>query len=110
VLNHIHQHLDKSLQIPELAAMVKMTRGTFSRGFREAFGLPPKQYVVQARMDRAKVLLVRTQDPIKNIASQVGYENEFFFYRIFKKYTGITPDEYRRLNNLCLFKGNLIQN
>jgi AraC-like DNA-binding protein len=103
VMNHIHQHLDKPLEIPELAALVKMTRGAFSTGFRQAFGLPPKQYVVQCRIDRAKILLVRTDEPIKRIASQIGYENEFFFYRIFKKYAGITPDEYRHQNNLCLF-------
>jgi AraC-like DNA-binding protein len=107
VLDHIYQHLDKPLEIPELAALVKMTRGAFSAAFRQAFGLPPKHYVIQCRMDRAKILLVRTDAPIKKIASQVGYENEFFFYRIFKKYTGATPDEYRRQNNLCLFNGNL---
>jgi AraC-like DNA-binding protein len=107
VLNHIYQHIDKPLEIPELAALVKMTRGAFSAGFRQAFGLSPKHYVIQCRIDRAKILLVRTDAPIKKIASQVGYENEFFFYRIFKKYTGTTPNEYRRLNNLCLFHSNL---
>jgi AraC-like DNA-binding protein len=106
VLDYIHQHLDKPLEIPELAALVKMTRGAFSAGFRQAFGVSPKRYVVQCRVDRAKILLVRTDLPIKKIALLVGYENEFFFYRIFKKYAGTTPDEYRRLNNLCLFNTN----
>jgi AraC-like DNA-binding protein len=107
ILNHIAQHLDRPLEIPKLAALVKMTRGAFSARFHHAFGLPPKQYVIQCRIDRAKILLVRTDSPIKAIAAQVGYDNEFFFYRIFKKYAGTTPDEYRRLNNLCLLDSNM---
>jgi len=109
VLDYIYQHLDKPLDIPELAGLVKMTRGSFSSSFRQAFGLPPKHYIVQCRIDRAKILLIRNDDPIKKIAAQVGYDNEFFFYRIFKKYAGITPDEYRHRSNLCLFNSQLQQ-
>lgn len=103
VLDYIAQHLNSPLEIPHLAALLRMSRGTFSAGFRQAFGVPPKQYIVQCRIDRAKILLVRTDSPVAAIAAHVGYDNEFFFYRIFKKYTATTPDEYRRLNNLCLF-------
>lgn len=102
VLDYIDEHLGQPLNIPELATLVGMRRGEFSAAFRRAFGVPPKQYIVQHRIDRAKILLVRTGISIKEVAEQTGYNNEFFFYRIFKRYTGITPDNYRQTNNICL--------
>jgi len=101
VIDHIDRHLDKALSIPELAALLRMGRNEFSAAFRHAFGVPPKQYLTQRRVGRAKVLLLRTRLHVKEVAAQVGYNNEFFFYRIFRKYAGLTPDEYRRGRNPC---------
>lgn len=102
VIDHIDRHLDQELSIPELAALVRMGRNEFSAAFRHAFGTPPKQYLTQRRVGRAKVLLLRTKLRVKEVAAAVGYDNEFFFYRIFKKYAEVTPDEYRRGRNPCL--------
>ena len=67
--------------------------------FHRSCGLPPKQYISLRRISRAKYLLWRTKLSVKEIAEQCGYENKYFFYRIFKKYTGVTPRQYRRNGN-----------
>ena len=78
--------------------MTSLSGPEFSAQFRRAMGVPPKQYLSIRRISKAKMLLLRTQDPIKEIALRTGFENEFFFFRIFKKYTGLTPTQYRAKN------------
>lgn len=78
--------------------MTSLSGPEFSAQFRRTMGVPPKQYLSIRRISKAKMLLLRTQDPIKEIALRTGFENEFFFFRIFKKYTGLTPTQYRAKN------------
>jgi AraC-like DNA-binding protein len=57
--------------------------------------ISPMQYVIKKRMELAKSLLVHTDYSIGNIASRCGYDNEYYFYRVFKKNTDTTPTKYR---------------
>lgn len=98
VLDYIDLKLECDLSVSELAALAGLGRPEFSAEFRRRFGIPPKQYISTRRLSRAKMLLLRTPAPVKEIAAEAGYPNELFFYRIFRKYTGMTPGEYRRRN------------
>ncbi len=89
---------DGELRIGELAAMTRLPRAAFSAEFHRRFGLPPKQYLTSRRLARAKHLLLQSELGNKEIALQCGFPNELFFYRIFRKHTGVTPGEYRRNN------------
>jgi two-component system response regulator YesN len=53
------------------------------------------EYVAQVRVDKSKKLLVDLDDTIEQIAEKVGYNNRFSYIRAFKKYTSVTPGEYR---------------
>jgi AraC-like DNA-binding protein/mannose-6-phosphate isomerase-like protein (cupin superfamily) len=101
VIDYIDRGLERELTVPELAALVSMRRNDFSALFHRTFGTAPKQYIVQRRIGRAKILLVSSSLPIKQIAEKTGHPNEFFFYRIFKKHTGLTPGEYRAKGSPC---------
>lgn len=98
VLDYIDLKLEYPLEVSELAGLTRMARAEFSAEFRRRFGIPPKQYISSRRISRAKLLLLRTDLSNKEIALRCGYENEFFFYRIFKRYTGMAPGDYRRHN------------
>ena len=99
VLEYIDRNLASEINIAELGSLTQLSRADFSSLFRRSFGVPPKQYISLRRISRAKYLLWRTKLSVKEIAEQCGYENKYFFYRIFKKYTGVTPSQYRRIGN-----------
>lgn len=100
VIKYIDRHIAEDLTVPYLASMLRMNRNDFSAEFHRAFGIPPKQYICQRRIGRAKVLLLSSTLSIKQIGEQVGYDNEFFFYRLFRKYSGVTPSWFRHNSNL----------
>ncbi len=96
VLDYIDRHLGERIDAEDLRALTSLSRADFSALFRRTFGVPPKQYVSLRRITQAKRLLWRSKLSVKEIAVQCGYENRYFFYRIFKKYTQKTPSEYRK--------------
>ena len=98
ILEYVDRNLERPLVISELRAMTSLSGPEFSAQFRKATGFPPKQYISIRRISKAKMLLLRTRDSIKEVAMHTGFENEFFFFRIFKKYTGFTPTQYREKN------------
>ena len=95
VLDYIDEHLGEQIESETLRAMTLLSRADFSSLFRRTFGVPPKQYISLRRITQAKRLLWRSKLSVKEIAECCGYENKYFFYRIFKKYTKHTPSEYR---------------
>ncbi|MEI3038591.1 MAG: AraC family transcriptional regulator [Victivallales bacterium] len=95
VLDYIDGHLGEPIESEALRALTSLSRADFSALFRRTFGVPPKQYVCLRRITQAKRLLWRSRLSVKEIAERCGYENKYFFYRIFKKYTGQTPSGYR---------------
>ena len=99
VLDYIDRNLASEINIADLSSLTQLSRADFSSLFRKSFGVPPKQYISLRRISRAKYLLWRTKLSVKEIAEQCGYGNKYFFYRIFKKYSGATPTQYRRNGN-----------
>lgn len=69
------------------------------RKFKEKFGIPPHKYLIQKRIETAKNLLLRTNMSVKEISYQVNFDNNHYFTRIFKKYTGLTPTQYKTQKN-----------
>ncbi len=96
VVDYIDLQLKRNIEVAELSGLLGMSRAEFSASFRKVFGVPPKQYISIRRLFHAKQLLMESPLPIKEIALRCGYRDEFFFHRIFKKYTGIPPARYRK--------------
>ena len=68
--------------------------------FKQTYGIPPKQYLQDMRMKKAMSLLVNTDLKIAEVALSVGYDCQLAFSGAFRKYTGISPSEYRE-NKKC---------
>ena len=96
VLDYIQGHLDRDLGLKELASLVQLSPHYFSHLFKQSVGIPPHQYVVQQRVERAKQLLKRSHMTISEIAYGVGFANQAHLNRHFKRFTGITPGAFRR--------------
>lgn len=93
--DHVNAHLQEPWSVARLAAHLHMSPVHFHRISMQYGGSSPMQMVTRLRLERAKELL--TQDyPLKLIASLVGYQNPYAFSVAFKRYTGLSPRDYRR--------------
>jgi AraC-like DNA-binding protein len=83
-------------RVGELAAMAQMSESHFSRMFKAALGTSPIDWLRRERINQAKRRLAESDDAVKEVALQVGYTDQFFFSKDFKKMTSLTPTNYRR--------------
>jgi AraC-like DNA-binding protein/mannose-6-phosphate isomerase-like protein (cupin superfamily) len=83
-------------RVAELAAMAQMSESHFSRMFKAALGTSPIDWLRRERINQAKRRLAESDDAVKEVAQQVGYSDQFFFSKDFKKMTSLTPTEFRR--------------
>lgn len=79
----------------EVAHKLCMGYSNFRRLFKEYTGLSPAKYIQQVRMGKVKEALTNSYRPVKEIAFEMGYENEDYFFTAFRRLTGMTPQEYR---------------
>jgi len=89
------RHYNEEMKLERLAALAGLSVNHFLRTFKRQFGTTPMGYMTRLRMNRAKQLLF-SPDTIKTIASQVGYRDELYFSRAFKKSEGIAPTLYMK--------------
>jgi AraC-like DNA-binding protein len=94
ILN-MRNNLSKKLSVEDMARMHKLSVSHFSNLFRKATGMPPIDYFIQLKMQRACQLLYANGSKIKMVASELGYEDPYYFSRIFKKHIGTSPEQYR---------------
>jgi AraC-like DNA-binding protein len=80
----------------EIAACSNISPNHFHRIFTETLNTTPLNYMLNLRLSQAIGLLSSTSLNIKEIALKVGYDNEFYFSRIFKKHFGICPSDIRK--------------
>ncbi len=102
-LDMIEDRLYDPPTLGELAHLAGLSRTYFSPVFKEAVGMRLRDYLSQARIDKAKELLGDTSLTIKQVAYKVGFKDPDHFCRTFKKKTGITPTNWRLMNieNSC---------
>lgn len=80
-----------------LAEQLYMGYSNFRRIFKEYTGFSPAKYIQEVRMNRVKEALTNTTRPVKQIAFDMGYENEDYFFTAFRRIIGMTPVEYRKM-------------
>ncbi|MGV1792272.1 MULTISPECIES: helix-turn-helix domain-containing protein [Rhizobium] len=96
VIDHIHANLDKPLPVDELARVSGLSRAHFSRVFAESEGVPPAEFVLQQRMQRAAKLLTKAAFiPVKEVAIMSGFDDANYFSKVFRRIYGINPTEFR---------------
>ncbi|MBE6550023.1 MAG: helix-turn-helix transcriptional regulator [Ruminococcaceae bacterium] len=87
---------DNSLSVASLACMCNVSEAYFRRIFAEKYGISPKEYIINMRIDYAKQLLESGQLSVSDTAKACGYFEESHFSREFSKRVGITPREYKK--------------
>ena len=92
---YMHRHYAEPITIEQLAAREKKSVSQYRKTFTAQFGMSPKQYLINLRMSTARHLLRTTDDKVELVAKQCGYDDYHYFCRLFRKYAGCTPSEYR---------------
>ncbi len=95
VLDYVDAYLCREITLSELAELVDISQFHFSRLFKQSLGLSPYQYLLQQRIERAKRLLRRGDQPIVAIALECGFNSQSHLGRKFRQLTGLTPKAYR---------------
>lgn len=94
-VNAVLEDPGRRFSIEQLAEIANIGRSTFIHRFKDAFGMPPRQFLAEQRLRLAARLLLGTSYPVKSIAAEVGYKSRSHFSKAFKAHTGQNPESYR---------------
>jgi AraC-like DNA-binding protein len=95
---YIKQHLEKPLKVPTLAAMANLSSSHYTALFKQYTGYAPIDYLIRLRMHWACQLMDTTNLPVKKIAASLGYDDPFYFSRVFKAVNETSPTDYRLMH------------
>src|ERR1700726_3374912 len=95
-MEFIEENLPEEISLAALAEIVDLSLYHFARAFAQSFGVPPHRYHMARRIDRAKGLLEKPALSVTQIGIQIGFREASSFTRAFRKFSGLTPTEYRR--------------
>jgi AraC family transcriptional regulator len=96
VLDYVEERLDAGLTLKQMAAVARLSAYHFARQFKAATGLPPHQFVILRRVERAKVLLQGSGDlSLAEVALHAGFSGQSVFCHHFKRLVGVTPRQFR---------------
>jgi AraC family transcriptional regulator len=97
VMKYIEEHLTEEIRLDGLAQVAGLSHHRFAHNFKRATGMPPHQYVIRCRVDRAKSLLRDTDKTMANLTYSLGFGSPSRFALLFRRETGMTPTRYRAL-------------
>ena len=95
VKKYIQKNYSEKISLESVAAQVFLSPGYLSSLFKEATGESLISYINRVRVEESKVLLLETKDNLVDISNACGFEDQSYFARVFKKFTGVSPSKYR---------------
>lgn len=95
VVQYLHEHYTEAVGLGHAARHVGLSSAYLSSLFKQEMGISFSKYLLQLRMDQVKERLTATPQTIKIIASEAGFTDYQYFCKAFKRYTGVSPSEYR---------------
>jgi AraC-type DNA-binding domain-containing proteins len=96
VLAWMEERLDAAFTSSDVAAVVGMSAGHFTRAFRVTQGISPRQWILRRRIERAQALLMAHDASLTDIALSCGFSEQSHFTRVFTRLVGVPPGAWRR--------------
>lgn len=96
IASYLENHYAEDISLQDMAARFFLSREYISRRFKQEFGVNISDFLAGVRIEKAKLLLLNPQLRIAQVAEMVGYQDEKYFSKVFKKQEGQTPNEYRK--------------
>lgn len=96
MIEYIHENYQTELNLDKLADFMHLNKTYLCQLFKKEVGMTYIAYLTEYRVEQAKKLLRETSDSLAEISELIGYADPAYFSRIFKKYEGISPNQYRQ--------------
>ena len=96
-LKIMKNRFDKGITVEYVAKKTHLSYPQFVRSFKKVMNITPKEYINQLKLEKAKALLYTTNLSIEAIALECGFNDTFYFSNFFKKLTGRSPSDYRKI-------------
>jgi PAS domain S-box-containing protein len=96
-VDHMREHYAEKLRVPDLARRAGISEAQFERRMKRIFQLSAGQYLMKLRISAAARLLHGSRESISGIAQEVGFFDQSLLIRAFRRVTGMTPGQYRRI-------------
>ena len=95
IKGYVDTHYDADLSLEDMSSAFFMSKYQVSRLFKKLYGINYQDYLLQIRMDKAKLMLLDTSMKLYEIAQKSGFKEASYFSAVFKKYYGLSPHEFR---------------
>lgn len=96
--NYIDLHTEEDISIKALSKLILRSESQTIRIFKNNFNMTPYDYLLNSKINRAKIIIANTNLSIKEIAYRLGFSDEHYFSNIFRKKTGVAPSKCRKYN------------
>ena len=93
----MNKNYNRYISISELARLVYVDPAYFIRKFKNTYGVPPITFFNNIRIKKAIELLILTDDSVRTVSKKMGMEETSYFSRWFKKNSGFSPSEFRKI-------------
>ena len=98
VIAYLRRHYCETVSIKELCKISLLSSTQLRENFKKYTGCTMVEFKNKLRVENAKIQLLKTNLPVKVIAAQLGFENVFYFSKVFKQFTGVSPSEFKALH------------
>ena len=96
VTSFVHEYLHEDVSLMQMAEEAKLSPAYFSQMFRQSTGVAPHQFVLRARVERAKELLVKEDARVLDVAIACGFQTQQHFARVFRAFCKMSPTQFRK--------------
>ncbi|SFK72621.1 two-component system, response regulator YesN [Paenibacillus sp. 1_12] len=94
--DYIHRHFQDNLSLSTLSEQFHFSPQYIAKKFKELYNTTVMTYLIELRMEKAKSLLIHTEMPVSEMANSLGYTDENYFGKVFKKQNGMSPLQFRK--------------
>ncbi|WP_117194304.1 helix-turn-helix domain-containing protein [Rhizobium terrae] len=92
----ITENCMRNIRLQELADLTGLSQSHFSHSFKASTGMAPHEWQMNARLERARELLLSNNQPLTSVAAETGFSDQAHFTRVFRKHVGTTPARWRK--------------
>jgi AraC-like DNA-binding protein len=98
--DYINENYANKLNVHDLAVLCSLSTNYFATIFKQQTGYAPNEYIIRVRIEKAKMLLTKSEDTISEISEKIGFGDMHYFSYYFKKIEGMSPSQYRQSINM----------